>query len=211
VITLTSNLNTAFNTTKGLTWIVKLSLDDATRYWASESVTISSQEYVGRFVLADGLAEIDQFVDISTGGGLASVGNTSLSLKEIVTQNGLHRDFKPQTAGTELLNRTVEIGCVYNVGSLATSDIVWLYEGVIDDFGYAIDGFDLDVVGSRESENIYLPLNIINTTDYPDAPKENIGTPLPLLYGDFSRKESDNNNKDFDNGFAVNVFIVNGR
>jgi len=182
LITLTANINSAFDTTKGLTWIVKLSLDDATRYWASEIVTISSQEYVGRFVLEDGLAEIDQSVDITLGGGLGSVGNTSLSLKEIITQNGLHRDFKPQSAGTELMNRTVDIGCVYNFGSLSTSDIVWLYKGVIDDSDYSIDGMNLDVVGIREIEQRNLPFQLINSTDYANAPAESIGQPMPILY-----------------------------
>jgi hypothetical protein len=186
LITLTANINTAFDTVKGLTWIVKLSLDDATRYWASENITISSQEYVGRFILEDGLAEIDQSVDITLGGGMGSVGNTSLSLKEIITQNGLHRDFKPQSAGTELMNRTVDIGCVYNFGTLATTDIVWLYKGTISSFNYSIGSIDLDVYAIREIENIELPYEIINTTDYPNAPKDNIGLPLPILYGDWS-------------------------
>ena len=198
MITLTSNLNTAFNTTKGLTWIVKLTLDDATRYWASEIVTISSQEYVGRFIVD--VAEIDQSVDISIGGGLASVGNASLELNEIVTQNGLHRDFKPQSAGTELLNRTAEIGCIYNFGSLSTTDIVWLYKGVIDDYNLAIEGIGLDVVGAREVETLDLPRELVNKTDYANAPKESIGLPLPILYGDFQTGNYDG---------SVTVGIIN--
>lgn len=185
MITLTSNVNKAFDTVKGLAWIVKLTLDDATRYWSSENITISSQEYVGRFILQNGVDSIDSLVDTSIGGGLASIGNTSLSLNEIITQNGLHRDFKPQSAGTELINRAVEIGCVYNFGSLSTTDIVWLYSGVIDDFNYSIDKLNLDVVAAREIDSLNLPRETVNTADYPNAPEESLGLPIPILYGDF--------------------------
>jgi len=186
LITLTSKVIQAFNTSSGLTWIVKLSLDDATRYWASDNLTISGQEHYGHFILDDGLEDIEQSVDISIGGGLGSIGNTALRLKEIVTQNGLHRDFKPQSSGTELLNRSVDIGCVFKLGTLSTSDIVWLYKGTVDDYNLSIDGIDLDVVGASELDKITLPKELINATDYPQAPKENIGEPLPIVYGTLS-------------------------
>jgi len=164
------------------------SISDATRikYWSSIPCTISDKNYDGTSLIFQGLAEISQEVDIISGGGIASVGNTSVSLNEILTAEGLHEDFYPQSS-VEWINRTVQIGIIYNDGgTLTDADITWLYKGTIDDYSGGKQTIDLSIVASREIEQKELPQIIINGNNYPNAPDQSLGVPIPILYGVFS-------------------------
>jgi len=186
MITPSTKVATGLNGNLTMTWLVRVTLDASTKRWASTPVTISSNAWVGQVPLKGGLTSIDQSIDITQGGGVTTVGNCTADLNEIVQAGGYHTDFLPQSGGEQWVNRLFEVGIIYNDGgTLAETDITWLYVGVIDAVDFAKQKVTLDVIGSLEIDEVDLPKVLISTANYPNAPKSNIGLPLPILYGNF--------------------------
>lgn len=195
MISLSSNVSDGLNANASPAWVIRLILDSDVLLWSSipfqevdENVPV-----VGKYPLSGGLSEISQSIDISEGGNLAAVGNCSLAVNEFANASGTHTEYLPQVGGTELLNRVVQIGIAYPASgnvSLAT-DVVWLYSGVVSDYNSNRTTLSLDVIGVREVEQRIIPTIILDKGIYPDCPDENVGKPLPILYGNFSGQNND--------------------
>lgn len=185
MLTLTSKVAQAVDDNLPLTWIVKITLDGGALYFASMPCTISGVSYVGGYILKGGFGDIEEGIDILEGGGSGYIGAMSITLNEIVIAGGLHSLFSPHDSDI-WINRKIEFGLIYNDGgSLSTSDITWLYTGRVDDAAFSQPSVDLKILDWNEFENMTIPKKIINADDYPNAPKESLGLPLPILYGDF--------------------------
>lgn len=190
MITFPAKVNTGLNGNFKMTWVVQALFDLGTRYWASMPCTISGQAYDGVYISFGGVGEIETSVNILDGGNFAAVGNCSLTLNEIATVAGVHSEIAPQEITEEIANREVKIGVIYNDGGvLATTDIAWLYDGVIEDWSSVRQSLELQIIGIREIEKLILPKVVLDDVTYPYAPKEAIGKPIPILYGDWGETD----------------------
>lgn len=184
MITLSANVASAINNEQAIAYILKVYLDSGTKYYSTIPVTLSSVDYIGGYIFTGGFGEIEQSCDLSMGGGGSSTGGFGLILNEQVSSSGLHSLISP-FASDIWINRKIDIGIVATDGT-ATSDIVWLYQGKIDDVAQVTrKTISIEVIEYGETDFIDLPNVLINKTDFPYAPDENIGKSLPILYGDF--------------------------
>lgn len=125
-------------------------------------------------------------MDISQGGGISSAADVEI---DILNQD--RKDTTILTAPNRLEYRPVTIYMGYIPAGASpeveiTTGLLQMWTGVVDDvLDFDYGHFRLactDEVFLRHKE---IPLTIIEETAYPDAPKENIGKPLPMVYGAF--------------------------
>jgi len=159
--------------------------------WATRDITIldwesggSSKSFAGNMLAEGKLGTIKQSVDIEQGGNVAKVSGLTLQILN-PEYNGTDR-FDQSFVGN-LENREVEIRLAFWTGSNpAWSDTLLLYKGVVEDMDYDYGIYKIKVQDAGFKRHKDIPDLIIDKDTYPEAPEENIGKTIPLLYGTVS-------------------------
>lgn len=134
----------------------------------------------------DGIGQAESSVDIYEGGGVARVGDVLIS---ILNQERFDQDIV--SAGIHIENRplTIYFGFIPAGPSptvVIDDDMLQRWTGVCEDYNdYDNKTFALHCVDGSFQHHKNIPPTLVTLTDYPHAPKEAIGIPIPLLYGDF--------------------------
>jgi len=160
--------------------------------WATKDITITdweggglSKSFAGNMLAEGKLGTIRQSVDIEQGGNVATVSN--LTIKVANPQFSGESRFDQEVDTYNFENRKVEVWLVFWTGSNpAWSDTLLLYKGVVEDmdYDYGICNIKIQDAGFKRHKDI--PDLIIEKDTYPEAPEENIGKVVPLLYGTVS-------------------------
>ena len=182
-----------------LVWIVKITGDNEVYKLASEDITLSGNNYDGKVLFLPNrgeapISEMDKQIDLSNGGTIGSIGNFSFAISRNNSNSYLQNffnEFYPATSGQRIVSAQVDIGCVWQ-GATAESDITWLEQGYVRSYEYSPRVMYLGCEEISELRDIELPYyNIQKDFDngvsyFPEAPEENLGKPIPIIYGDYS-------------------------
>lgn len=84
-------------------------------------------------------------------------------------------------------NKDAEVYLAYDDGAMPTSysNMQLIWKGVVDDYSLNKTSLNLKLKQNDHKKNIQIPKKIINKTDWPNCPDENIGKVYPILYGQF--------------------------
>lgn len=190
MLTLTSNVNTGITTqnNQNLSVIFKIELDGGIveRWSYIRPVTVSGDGiYNDKIIKRGNLGSTNKSANFEDGGGLGSIDTISIIFKKGNNFN----DYYPGNSNY-LINRKISIGIVYGT-SVASTDITWFYYGRIRNLEYNYEEMRIDIDDYMEFFNYELPFYSIQTTNndgvsyFPNAPKEHIDKPIPIIYGDF--------------------------
>ena len=178
MLTLPLKLANAIDNEEPLVWVLVLELDSQTLYYSTSEIGIitTTKEI-------QSIDNIESGVDITEGGGIGWVSNAVITFNEICIPEGLHTKFSP-FSGEEIINRVARLG-VTSKDCNAESDILFLHRFIIDESPFTRENITLTLVDSSELDNVKIPQKVIDAATFPNAPKENVGKPLPIVYGDF--------------------------
>jgi hypothetical protein len=185
--------------TKQVFYLAVVKADDGNLYWHTSPKTFSlwpgtvvshggsalTKSALRLAAAVDGeqipLGTIQGAISISSGGGVGSVSNMTLTL--------LNQDGYNTTLGAkDLINRVVEIrkGFVDTVNGVGVNDMLLVKSFVIDGFEeYDFSTYTLTLVDGSFLRHKTIPNIIVEKEDYPFAPERSYGERIPILYGDF--------------------------
>lgn len=173
-------------------WVLKIELDASTLRYATTSITLSSNLYTGERLLLENDYSLQlgkNSIDVTTIEGLASIQTISFSIAN--WSSTYIDDFFPTTSQPYLSSRRVSLGVVWT-GATTESEITWLFEGYVYQYNYRPNAIDITCLEYADFENVLLPYykvqkDINDSISYfPNAPTEQFGQPLPILYGSFN-------------------------
>jgi hypothetical protein len=202
--TLPTPISTGLSSNLAQFWLVKVEGSAATYYWTTQTKNLTAQTLILKdataIVTADsgviakvidgddqvGISQIEFGVDISQGGAISSAADVEIDILNqdrkdttiLATPNRL--EYRPVTVYMGYIpagvSPTVEI----------TLDMLQMWTGVVDD----VLDFDYGHFALKCTDGVFLrhkdiPTTVIDSTAYPYAPEENLGKPLPDIYGDF--------------------------
>lgn len=179
-------------------WVVKILGDNNTYYMTdSDKGLVLTNSYIGDGLLRTGdfetLSQITDAVDISGGGNIDQVSSFTFGIIRWSTDiklDGFMNEFYPATSGEYLVGREVNIGIIWN--GTADTNITWFKKFYIEDYDYTPAYINLYCVEKSELDWMELPyykvqkINDNKISYFPNAPEENFGLPIPIVYGDFS-------------------------
>lgn len=148
---------------------------------------------------------IDKFFDFTNGGDIGTIANITLSITKNSNNallNDFHNEFYPNTTNY-LINTRWEIGIGWD-NMPNESRITWLYEFYTHDIVFNYDKIDLELY-SYDFYNLELPKYIAQKENdklnyyYENLDEDNVGLPLPLLYGNMAIYFEYNNNSIIEN------------
>jgi hypothetical protein len=176
------NLRRVLNNEEPIYWYLAISLVSGNKLWWS-NLEITQSNFEGGFVIEGGLGEIETGIDIIEGGNVDYIGALKIRLNNFADPQFVHKYIHPFNSDI-WINRPVDI----YVSAKNVSD-VWenqlLYTGRIDHVDASLEEVVLDVMDWQERYELDLPKTLVTKEDYPSAPDESIGLPLPILYGNF--------------------------
>jgi len=194
---LTNRLNTA-NTE--CFFALKLYYNDETSFIgvSDQYILDGSDEYHGIVKSWGSLSQTADFFNFNT-----SVGNMSVTLMNTndTIQNARFSDLM---TSKNFSNRKWELFlCAKGLDTLDTSARM-IGSGVISgDIKYDHISLKLTLLDKGSVYSKQIPSTLVDTTNYPNAPQENIGKPIPMSYGDFDRTSEEDYYKQF---FTKNRF-----
>jgi len=135
-------------------------------------------------------------MDIQGSGSISSVSSFTFTVPRYVATSGSRFDgwfseFYPTYDGSTLISRECEVGVVWNTASNDT-EITWLMRGKIVDYRFEPRKMIITILQSTEIDSRPLPYYSVqkdfdNEVSYfTNAPDENYGATLPIVYGDFT-------------------------
>lgn len=179
-------------------WLLKINVEGTEYRFATETTVLSSNTWDGEALgINDSRFSFNEFgkrVNIIGDGTLGEVATVTFSFSRYVSSTLLSdffNEFYPATSGKILVSSFIEIGLVWR-GSDDEDDITWLQKYNIEDYSY--DEAQISLISSEfsEFENFALPYYKIqkdyddNISFYEDAPEENYGLSIPIVYGSHS-------------------------
>ena len=213
--TIPTAVTTGFSSSLAQFWVVKVQGSGGnTYYWTTASKNIDStpQTLVLKETSAgsaltydagmiaktidghpeDGIGQTENGIHVYDGGGLGFVGDIDLT---ILNQERFDETINANEVNLE--NRPVELFWGFiPAGSTPTvvieDDMLLRWAGVVDDVldqdytEFIIRCSDASLLSYEE-----IPTILVESETFPDAPKENLGKPIPLLYGDFEESDID--------------------
>ena len=134
----------------------------------------------------NGIGQIDAGMEIGFGGGTSYISDVGI---EILNQERFDETIVSTAVKLENRAITIYLGFVPGGASPAVAiqtDMIKLYTGIIDSVNdYDFSDFSIKCVDGAFRRHREIPTTEINRTNYPNAPKDNIGRPVPILYGAF--------------------------
>src|SRR5690606_11726852 len=182
-----------------IVWLIRLTDKDGNILRAgTQDITLDANDYDGkvmginqkRFSLNE-LGKRINIVDDGTTGEVSTVIFTLARYTSNTFTNDFFNEYYPATSGKTLVGASVELGIVWNTAT-AESEITWLYQYNVDDYSFGTS--EIQLINSEFSEFEFTPLPYYKiqkeTNDgvsyFLQAPEENYGLALPIVYGDFS-------------------------
>ena len=118
-----------------------------------------------------------EWMDLGLKAGLSPPANASLGLRN---EGKLAQTLNDQFF---LENDDVEIYALFDDGSNVDDDRIPIGRGVIDDYPSDVHEWSISVVDASDKDWINIPTRLVEPTDYPYAPLDAMGKPLPLPFG----------------------------
>ena len=183
-------------------WVVKILGDNNTYYMTdSDNGLVLNNSYIGDGLHKTGdfetLSLITDSVDITGGGNLGQVSSFTFGIirwSSDTKLDGFMNEFYPATSGEYLVGREVNVGVIWNGAN--DSNITWLKRFYIEEYSYQPAFINIYCVEKTELDWMELPFYEVQkdydngVSYFPSAPDENVGTPIPILYGDFTNVEN---------------------
>ena len=174
--------------------LAKVGFDSGVVKYASKSITLSSNLWSDGYISWDSFpAEISNNINVVSGGGFADmpVFNFAIDSSSGITKEVFFPAVISSVTQEYIMGRPIELGFVWE-GATAETEITWFYSGVIIDYGYYPNRIVLTCTDSFYLDNVMLPYYEIQKeldngkSYFADAPYENYGLPIPILYGNFN-------------------------
>lgn len=163
---------------------------------ATRGITMSGNVFDGISIQYNQISNLDAYIDAESSGGLGAITGYSFKLKRHSTNSRVadfFNEYFPAYSGGQVVAREILFGVVWDTGTPAYADITWLMRGKVIDYSYEPRAINLIVLQSTEIEAIKeapyysIQKDFNNFISYfPNAPEENYGRALPIVYGDFS-------------------------
>ena len=175
-------------------WFIKITLDSEELYLTDKinGLTLSNSYDGNSTAQSINSNEIYESCNFSAGAVLPSVPSLALEIPRD-NNNSFFEDFQnaiyPNTTDY-LISRIIEIGIGWE-GIIDETEITWLYEFYIQDINISYDKMTFNLLGFDDF-NVQIPRHIVQKENnnanfyFPNVDSQNVGLPLPLLYGDFS-------------------------
>jgi len=169
-------------------------------YLSTRDISLSPLTFDGKVISWNVLGDVTQYVDVETSGGIGSVTGYSFSIARHTLNtrtSSFFNEFFPAYDGGVIIARDVQLGIVWNTGSPDATDITWLYRGRVIDYAMQPRQLDLVILQTTEFDARELPYYSIQKDSdngvsyFTNAPDENYGYSLPIVYGDFSTYRDD--------------------
>lgn len=161
-----------------------------------DGITLSSVLYDGAPLVKNSLQDNGKSIDPSMGGRIGNIQAFQLQIARYQTNTELNEFFNdlfPATGKQYLVARPISIGfCWEGADGTGGNDVTWFFYGYIDEYSYNADTITLLCLEYAELENIELPYykvqkeNDNGVSYFLNAPEENYGFSLPIVYGDFT-------------------------
>jgi len=176
--------------------VLKIELEDRALYFSDtlDKITLSGIDFDGKVLYKGSLSDLTEYVDISEGGGIGTVGHFSFSIARYNTYTGTSNfinDFFPATGQPLLTSKTVDVGIVWT-GATSLEDITWLKRYGIEDHSWSDTQLNLSCIEFDELAATMLPYyriqdQVPNDVSYnTDLTDETRGKTIPIIYGDFT-------------------------
>lgn len=161
-----------------------------TFYLADDRITLSESGEKFEGLVTD-WGSIKQSIDIFS--KKSSVGNVKIKLSNAPYKQDTSGDLSisDDLFSSKIINRTAKIYLWFE-GITDLSDCLKLFEGIVQPpENVTPESLDLSIFDSTFKRHMILPRNIVNTTDWSEAPPETIGKYIPIHYGLFSPSKDD--------------------
>lgn len=175
-------------------WVIKINLDSTTIYLSDtdDKITLSGIDFDGKVIMHRSISDIDKTISMTGGGGLGNIGAFSFGIARYnnhVDTQDFFDDFFPSNSNY-VSGRVVEIGIIWE-GATLLSQITWLPPYYVEDYSYnentiMLTCYELDEIFHKQILSYEIQKDFNNGISYfENAPVENYGVPLPIVYGDF--------------------------
>ncbi|RMD92574.1 MAG: hypothetical protein D6814_16675 [Calditrichaeota bacterium] len=162
------------------------SVDSETQLTVSVTVPAGSnyawtvqRTFDGGRIRRGGLGKIRQEVNADEGGGVATISDFEFDV--------LNQDDFFSSLPSYLENREVEVRLIFADQSGATwINALILGKFLIEDIEPDLDKVHFTCADALITRHREIPSTIISLENFPNAPSNNIGKPVPLLFGDFT-------------------------
>ena len=152
--------------------------------------------YEGSIINRDNcLTNIEFNSTIEGGGGAGSVTSYNLTISRYVDNADLtdfFNAFFPAVDGGRIVGRIIDLGIVW-AGATTDDEITWLFRGRIIDYLYEQRRMTFTIFQESELTNKEIPYYSVQKNNdngvsyFTNAPIENYGIILPIVYGDFTK------------------------
>ena len=174
-------------------WVMKINTPTPI-YLATRDLTLTNT-YDGQVLNFDNyLTPIAYNSSVEASGGTGAVTSFGFSISRHVGNtalDGFFNEFYPATSGVYLSSRIVQIGVCW-AGIDAESKITWIFTGRVISYDYEQRRMNITVFQESEISNKEIPYYSVQkdfnngASYYPNSPKENLGTSIPVIYGSFN-------------------------
>lgn len=175
-------------------WVLKINTPTPI-YLSTRDITLDAINYDGQVLNFDNyLTDITQTSTIPSGGGTGAVSSFGFSISRYVgntSLDGFFNEFYPATSGVYLSGVLVQFGIVWE-GATTEAEITWLMVGRIVDYQYEQRKLNITVFQESEITNKEVPYYSVqkdfnnDMSYYLNAPTENLGLTIPIVYGSFN-------------------------
>lgn len=182
-----------------LIFLYYIELDSGAKRYSDKNITLSSNNWVSNVIARKSFVQFSKSIDVVTGGGLGSVGNSQFAIPkdntDSLTQDFIN-SFYPVVGEDIITSRYISIGFVWQ-GATLESQITWLQTFYIENqlSNYSLMTYPL--AESSELDTIQMPPYRIQKDDndgisyYPLIDDELVGQTIPIYYGDFFKYLTD--------------------
>lgn len=180
-------------------WFIRVTLDTFTiRACDNEFVdlVLSGNTWKHDVIKFNSISEINENIDVENGGNVGLLTNFEFEISRKVNDSNLTDFFNslaPATSKPYITSRIVEIGVAWDTANLIDeTDITWFHEFYIEDYSYDYSSMRLFCIEFAELESKELPPyeiqkdNDNNISYFENVPEEIEGTPIPIIYGDYT-------------------------
>lgn len=177
-------------------WFYKIYLSDGNILYLTDNtngITIESITFEGS-TLCDGDNVVGEDYDFTNGGSVGTVANINIEIPRTNSNtyiSGFTNSLYPETSKPYIIGQIAEVGIGWD-DITALSQITWMYEFYVEDCRFSYDRMYLSLYSFDIYDND-LPKHTIQKENgnsnfyFPNANDDMVGTPLPLLYGNYER------------------------
>lgn len=184
-------LNQTTGNNSSVIWVLRI-LTDTPIYIGTKAISLDN-DYIQ--ALNTDIGDIYQVSTVENGGGAGEVSSFSFNISRFLSDgslSGFINEFFPASGGVRLVSKLVDYGFCWE-GATSDTEITWLMRGRITNYEYFPRFLNLIVLQESEITNKELPYYSIQkdfnngVSYYTNAPTENLGVSIPIVYGSFDR------------------------